>query len=447
MRGVGKLSLVLILLLIPFFGIAQSVDKVAERRAELERQLAEYEAEIARLNTFKEAKAQERQSLERDVALIDAEIKRAELSIKARDIEIERLNRDIGTKETRIGELDSKMDRQRESLAKLLRRTNEIDDYSLAEIILSNNNLSDFFEEVDTYDSITSALDQSFDEIVVTRNDTEEEKVVLLDRRSAEEELRGIQELERQKIAARRAERKKILDETKGVEAAYQELIRKNQKTAAEIRAELFKLRGSAAIPFGEALGYAEEASRVTGVRPAFVLGILAQESNLGENVGQCLLTNEPNKGDGKGVNTGRYFAGVMKPTRDVDPYMAITEELGINPFGQVVSCPPSYGYGGAMGPAQFIPSTWILYKGRIAKASGQNPPNPWDPRTAFIASALLLSDNGADLGGYSNERLAALRYFAGWKNATNSAYSFYGDGVMELAEKYQGLIDTLNNQ
>ena len=135
-----------------------------------------------------------------------------------------------------------------------------------------------------------------------------------------------------------------------------------------------------------------------------------------------------------------------MKPNRDVDPFMAIVNELGINPYGQVVSCPPSYGYGGAMGPAQFIPSTWDLYKKRIGKTSGQNPPNPWDPRTAFIASALLMMDNGADKGTFYSERLAALRYFAGWTNAKKPAYGFYGDGVMGLAEKYQGLIDVLES-
>jgi len=55
-----------------------------------------------------------------------------------------------------------------------------------------------------------------------------------------------------------------------------------------------------------------------------------------------------------------------------------------------------------------------------------------------------LLRENGAAKGGYTNERLAALRYFAGWKNATKSAYAFYGDEVMALAAKYQKLIDIL---
>jgi len=109
------------------------------------------------------------------------------------------------------------------------------------------------------------------------------------------------------------------------------------------------------------------------------------------------------------------------------------------------VSKKPWYGYGGAMGPAQFIPSTWVLYEKRIATATGHNPPNPWDPFDAFMAAGILLKDNGANKGTASAERLAALRYLAGWTNATKKAYAFYGDDVMDLASKYQAQINILS--
>ena len=102
------------------------------------------------------------------------------------------------------------------------------------------------------------------------------------------------------------------------------------------------------------------------------------------------------------------------------------------------------YGWGGAMGPAQFIPSTWVLYKKRIADITGENPPNPWNARTATYATALLMRDNGADAGTRSAEKLAALRYLAGWGNASKKAYAFYGDDVIEFADDFQKQIDIL---
>jgi membrane-bound lytic murein transglycosylase B len=97
------------------------------------------------------------------------------------------------------------------------------------------------------------------------------------------------------------------------------------------------------------------------------------------------------------------------------------------------------------MGPAQFIPSTWNQYVDRISSITGQTPPNPWDPRTAAFATALLMMDNGADAQTPAAERLAALRYLAGWKNASKSAYAFYGNDVVALAAKYQAQIDEVS--
>lgn len=401
-------------------------EDVLERRRQLEAELEQVEAEIREQSKLLVEKRAERVSIERDVAILNAEIKKAQLSIRARDIEIAKLSEQIGGKEETIGALNEKLIREKESLAQLIRRTNEIDDYTLAEVVLSRRRLSDFFEDLDTFTQIKEGLQLSFVEIADTKEDTQAEKQVLESKKTAEAELRRIQELERQKIQEAERQKQQILEVTRGQEAAYQSIVAAAEKTAAQIRAELFSLRGSTAIPFEKALQYANEASRMTGVRPAFILGILAQETKLGEFIGN-----------------GNWRTD-MHPTRDQPVFEQIMARLGLDPDSMPVSAKPSYGWGGAMGPAQFIPSTWVLYEDRIAAASGQNPPNPWDPRTAFIASALLLADNGADRGTREAERLAALRYFAGWANASKPAYAFYGDGVMGLAERYQKNIDTL---
>ena len=97
-------------------------------------------------------------------------------------------------------------------------------------------------------------------------------------------------------------------------------------------------------------------------------------------------------------------------------------------------------GWGGAMGPAQFIPSTWMGYKDKVAALTGKNPPNPWDIRDAFAAAAIKLTSGGAD-GSYQGNWNAAMRYFSG---STNVKYRFYGDNVMATAAKYQNDIADL---
>ena len=125
-----------------------------------------------------------------------------------------------------------------------------------------------------------------------------------------------------------------------------------------------------------------------------------------------------------------------MKPSRDIKPFLEITKSLGKDPFSTPVSCPiPSVGgYGGAMGPAQFIPSTWMIYKGRLEKILGREP-NPWSIKDAFLAAALYLADYGARKQSYSAEWRAAMIYFSG---TTNLRYRFYGDSVMQITKQYE---------
>ena len=407
---------------------AQTADSsaVQSRRAELQAQLQQIEAEIDAQKKLLGEKQQERVSLERDVNILNAKIKTAELSIRARDLAILQLGEDISAKQVTINGLSEKLGREKESLAQLIRKTADIDSYPYVAVVLGNSSLSDVFEDIDTFNSVQQALHDSFSEIEETKNVTATQKSILEDKRAEEVELRQLQVLERKKIESQQAEKKRILTVSKGVEALYQQLLQTKEKSAAQIRTELFTLVGSVAIPFEKALEYANRVGQMTGVRPALILGVIAEESNLGENVG-----------------TGSWTVD-MHPTRDRPVFERITAELGLDPDRMPVSKKPWYGWGGAMGPAQFIPSTWILYKERIAKATGHNPPNPWNPEDAFTAAAILLADNGATKKTLAAERLAALRYFAGWTNATKRAYAFYGDDVMELAEKYQRQIDVL---
>ena len=405
--------------------LAARADVIANQRAELERQLQQIEQDIASNQGVLTQKQKQRASLERDAAILDAKIKVAKLGIKARDLALKKIQSDIEDKEDAIRVVDGKVASEQDSLAQIIRRTREIDETTLVELALGGS-ITDVFNDIDTFQTIQGALNASFKEMAVVRTDLAFRRRALEEKQQEEQDLRQIQVLQQKSLERDEKEKKYLVDAARGQESIYLQLIAEKEKSAAQIRAALFVLRDSKAVSFGDIFSYAKEAAAKTGVRPAFILGVLAEESNMGQNVG-----------------TGNWKVD-MHPTRDQPVFATITASLGLNPDTMPVSKKPWYGWGGAMGPAQFIPSTWVLYQARIARATGENPPNPWNARTATFAAALLLMDNGADKGTRVAERLAALRYLAGWKNATKSAYAFYGDDVMELADKFQAQIDIL---
>ncbi len=420
---------------------ASAVTSVEERAA-LQVQLDQIERDIAGNQGTLSELQKARTSLEKSIAILDNKIKTAQLQIKQSDLTLSQIKVNIDEKQGAIRAVDEKVARGEKSLAVLLRRTREIDDFSLAELALGKN-LRDFFQDVDDFQTIQQALGDSFTEMAALREELNRRKSDLEDKQNEAQQVRTIQVLAKAAIQKDEAEKKNILSATKGQEKAYQQLIADKQKQAASIRAALFGLRDSVAIPFGVAYDYAKQASALTSVRPALILAILTQESNLGQNVGSCYVSNILT-GSGVGKNTGKVFPNVMKAPRDTAPFQRITEALGRDWSNTPISCPQGSGYGGAMGPAQFIASTWVLYQSRLSQLTGESTPDPWNPRTAIFATALLMGDNGADEGTRASERRAALKYFAG-SNWNKKANAFYGDGVMELVDEIQSEIDILN--
>lgn len=414
----------------------------AEQRALLQTQLDQIELDIANNRGTLSELQRQRTSLERDISILDTKIKKAQLQIKQTDLTIKKLQTNISEKRSSIAEVDKKVAREEESLAQILRKTRQIDDISLTAVILSSGSLSDVFQEIDDFNAVEEALGNSFREMESLRAELTGHKQELEDKEDETQQVRKAQVVARQAIQRDEAQKKQILTSTKGQEKTYQQLIAEKQKKAAAIREALFGLRDTTAIPFGTAYEYAKDASRATGVRPAVILAVLTQESDLGQNVGSCYLS-DLETGAGIGKNTGRVFATVMKPSRDISPFLEITNALGRGPYTTPVSCPQGSGYGGAMGPAQFIPSTWMLYKGRLTSATGESFPDPWNGRTAIFATAFLMEDNGGGGGTRAAERRAALKYFAG-ANWAKSANAVYGDSVMDHADRIQGEIDIL---
>jgi len=437
--------------------------QIQEQEAKWKIELQATEKEIAEWENILSKTKQGTASLERDANILQAKINEAKAFIKKRQIEIERLTRDISLKAKTITELEQKINRGKESLAVILRSTKEIDSYSLAEVMLSNKNLSEFFEDIDSYDAIKKSLKRQFDEIRSLQAKTDEERKALNNKRTEEADTKAKVELDKKKVEIDEKEKQRLININKTQEKTYAQVIAEKQKKAAQIRAALFALRDSEGIAFGDALKFATLASTKTGVRPALILAILTQESDLGKNQGSCLVNNLET-GDGAGKNTGTLFERVMyaklpdstsKRPSDTTPFKSITDRLGKDWRMTPVSCPPGTkytsgrGFGGGMGPSQFIPSTWELYKDKIGNSLGINADNvnPWNPEHAILATAVYMDELGAGAGGYSAERNAACRYYSGASCSPGRKPSnvFYGDQVMAKAQRIQlEMIDPL---
>ncbi len=431
--------------------LSQTVSAISDQereksKQELEKQLAEIEKQIELyqdniLNTQKQAK-----SLKREIYILENKIKKLNLQIKATQLTLSRLNQEIQIQEQSISLKELEISQEKKLLADFLENLYEKETQSLLEITLKNNSLSEFFDEINSMMVIQERIKESLEELKKLKQSLEQRKKELLEQKMQTVSLSNIQSLQKKTLAQKQQEKDSLLKKTKGKESVYKQLLKKSKQTAAEIRSRLYELMGiNNPITFGDALKFADFASQATGVRKALILAVITQESELGKNIGTCNRRGDP---------PSKSWKKVMKPTRDQVPFQTIVKELNeagyhMNIDELPVSCPMRsrsggyIGWGGAMGPAQFLPSTWMLYKPLIEKITHHHPASPWNVEDAFVATALLLKDNGAAKGTWKAEWRAAMKYFAG---SVKLRFRFYGDNVMALAAKYQKDIDQLES-
>ena len=448
MRSLKLILLLTLLLFLVLPNLQIQALSSQEERAALEEELKELEEQIAQYEKDISKTQQEKNTLQNQIYILKQQINKLNLQIYQSNVMIGDLGLQITDTQTSIDETSLKIEESKDKLSSLLRSIYEEDQRSLVEILLAEPDLSSFFDNLVALEALNKKNQELLANIKSLKSYLEGQKQTLDTEKQDLERLVTIQTLQKQESETTQKDKDYYLQLT---ETQYQKYLQEKgevEKKAVEVRARIFELIGVPEAPtFGEAYEIAKSVERITGVRPALLLAVLTQESNIGKNVGQCYLTNLKT-GAGVNIRMSAAVNNVMKPMGlngrrgDVDDFLKITAELGRKWNETPVSCPiPSVGgYGGAMGPAQFIPTTWMIYKDKIAKITGQAA-NPWSIKDSFLAAALYLADYGAAKQIYNAEWKAAMIYFSG---TTNTRYRFYGDSVMAIATNYAKDIETL---
>ncbi len=416
-----------------------------EERQLLEKQLEELEVQIAADQAMIDKYKTQGKGLQSEIDRLNANVNKLNLQIKAVNLSIQKLDGEIKENQGQIKTTQDKMSQNKETLMQALQSIYANESSSLVEILLRKPRLSDFFGDINDLVSLQDSLRGTLEKVIVLRDELLDEQEALAIRKNDAAQLKKYQDAQKQTLNATKEEKAGLLKETKGNEKKYQELVKEKQKTAADIRNRIFRFLGGGELAFGEAVKIAQVAEKVTGVRAALVLAVLTQESSvdgiIGANLGKCYY-NTPRKN-----NSGTVMSNSQKPA-----FLAMMSALGLDSEKTPVSCPITSdgAYGGAMGPAQFMPNTWTIYKERISSITGGDPASPFNNLDAFTGTSLYLKDG---LGGcqsiyktvFSQESCAAAKYYAGGGWRSYMSVGRYGYRVAERAANFADDIAVLD--
>lgn len=408
---------------------ALGVTDLDELRQDLENQIRQKQEEINQYQNRIAENQQKARTLNNEIQILEDQIRKIRLEINQIDLTIQKSTLNIQEIDQEIDDLEEKIDQKKELLAEYIRIIERYDQETLLEVILKNEKFSDFFDQLNALESVQEEIQSILGAIHALKQDLEEQKEELEAEREEQYLLKSLQLIQSRTVERKQDQKENLLSQTQGEERLYQQLIQGAEKDIAFIKEQLSLLE-KYGLTLEEAIGHAIFAATKTGIRPAFLLGVLEAESRLGLNVGRGNWQKDM-------YQCYRKLGYITRAEKEKNAFFQICQELGLNPDLQPVSAEPWYGCGGAMGIAQFMPTTWLAYRDRVAALTGHNPPNPWDHRDAFTAAAIKLADGGANQRTEIGERNAYAKYLGGsrWQRWVYSKVTSY---VISLADNFQ---------
>lgn len=401
-------------------------NEISERERqiqELEKQKEEYQNQITQ-------KQSEARTLEGEVFIFDTQIKKLQLEIKTLDLAIQQTGLEIDETIKSVDEAFLKIEKIKQSLAQFLRLVHQSDQETLLEILLKNRDLSDFFGNLESIRASQEKAQVTIKELKQLKIELEQKQDELVEQKTEQVGLRNIQQIQKQEVDVKKKEKNDILKVTKGEEKKFQELVKKTSQDIERLRGQVRFLLEQG-ITLEEALRYGQLAAIRVGIRPAFLLAILDVESGIGRNVGTGNWLDDM-------YNCYLRLGKVSRAETEKNAFFAIIGKLGLDANSVKVSRAPSYGCGGALGPAQFIPSTWLLYEPEVARLTGHGLPNPWSIEDAFMAAAIYLGNAGAISRTPLAEIKAANTYLSGKANCRQSICRYYSNLVLQKAAEIE---------
>jgi len=399
-----------------------------KRQEEIQKKQEQLDSVRTRVNTYEKRSdilEQKTDTLQDMLDALNSEIESTEKALQKTEKELAAIQQSLNDKEHEIILKGDNIDKRKKFLEEYVRKLDLLDKKSVVEIILEKPSVSDYFQEIENIIAFEQRLHELLAELSADRRSLLTEKSDIEEAKNEQVALYAMQEEQKIELDNNRKDRENLLKETQNEQGRIENLVERGNEVANRLASEITALQSlGTKIDFGQALEEAKAVAQLTSVRAAFLLGVLKVESNMGNNVGG-----------------GRYKTD-MNPAQ-WDRFKNICNELGYSPNDRPVSRKPCYrdskgncgGWGGAMGPAQFMPSTWMGYKDQVAKVTGRNPPDPWSIRDALTAMGLKLSKvDGVTSHDRKAEHKAASIYLAGgnWER-----FGWYGDRVLKYADAY----------
>jgi len=228
--------------LLPSACSASLVDDLQAQINQKEQEIKQLEAQAAQYQKDLQGTQSQKNTLNNQLATIASRIKalQGEISvttskISATSLKIESLGLDIDLKQDEI-------DKKRKEISDLIQVLAEHDRESLMEIILTQDNLSDFINQIHYMESVQESIQTNITELQSIKKEMETQKTSAEIQKNQLAVLRNQLTGQKSIVDSEKQEKNYLLTQTKGQEKQYQVLLNDTLRKQQEVEQQIFDL-------------------------------------------------------------------------------------------------------------------------------------------------------------------------------------------------------------
>ena len=200
---------------------AETISELQKKSQELQQQIDANKEQASQLS-------KQVDSLQGKVNQLNAEIAQAQGEIELTQVKLADL-------EAQLKAAQDELERQRALLKTSLTELYKSSTASTLELLISSDSFSDFIGSQEYLDRLQVAVKTSVDKVVELKQQIEQQK-------QEQEDLLKKQEEQKQILASKQQEQQTLLDQTKGEEAKYKEIVAQQEKELDDAEQALAKL-------------------------------------------------------------------------------------------------------------------------------------------------------------------------------------------------------------
>lgn len=234
--------------------LENEINKKHETVQSLENQAKEYKDVIRDLQV-------EEQSLENEVELLDAQIAQLDLEIQATQAQIEQTNLEINNLLLKIQIKEGEIEKQKNILKNLLREINDYDNETTLEIFLKSAEFSEFLNQAGYMDTVGEKIKDSLDKLNSAKQELEKKREEMKEKKIELEELNNKLLVQKETVDSQKSAKEVLLEETRGKEYRYQDLLFDVRNQRETILGDINKLKREMEVEIAKIAAMAERPS------------------------------------------------------------------------------------------------------------------------------------------------------------------------------------------